>query len=340
MKVEVGSWGDIMNNRVVIFGAGKMGARALVELREKGRCVCAFIDNSAEKYFGEYKGLPVVDIDTYCKQYSGVEICIACKSSYAMEIKQQLDEAGLGPYFIYNSDMGYNWKRLISYSMPGQLEDVILYHILHDIDNIFYIDVGCNDPFDSSVTKLLYDTKNAHGINIDPHRALMEVVQNERPRDINLCVGVGAAPGKEEFFYQGGLSTFVKENAKGSLRSEEIEIVTLADICCSHVPKEQQIHILKIDVEGFERQVIEGADFVNYRPWVLCIESTLPNTSIPSHEDWEPLLLKGGYEYIMMQGVNRYYLAKEHMELKERFKPLDWLTAKYKVYTVNCELVI
>ena len=327
-----------MDNRIVIFGAGRFGARALVYLREKGRNVCAFIDNNAKSFRGGYRWLPVIDFETYLKEYNGVEICIACKSSYAIEIKEQLNEAGVCSYFVYNSDMGYTWERLISYSMPGQGEDVILYHVLRDIDDIFYIDVGCNDPFVNSVTKLLYDNKNAHGINIDPQSVLMDLVRHERPRDINLCVGVGASPGKQEFFYQGGMSTFVRENAKISLRSEEIEIVTLADICRQHVQNGQEIHILKIDVEGFEREVIEGADFSKYRPWVLCIESTLPNTSIPTWEEWEPLLLREGYNFMMMQGVNRYYLANERQELKDRFIPLDYLKAKYKVFSVQCKM--
>jgi len=327
-----------LDGKIVIFGAGKIGARALVYLRENGRNVCAFIDNNKKSFLGGYKGLPVIDLDMYREQYSGVEICIACKSAHAMQIKQQLEDANISSYFVYNSDMGYDWGRLISYTMPDQGEDVILYHVLHDIEDIFYIDVGCNDPFAGSVTKLLYDNKNAHGINIDPQKNVMDLVRKERPRDINLCVGVGAMPGRQKFYYQGGLSTFIKENAAVSFRSEDVEIVTLKDICDKNLPSGQQIHILKIDVEGYERQVIEGIDFSKYRPWIFCIESTLPNTSIPTFEEWENLILQAGYKFMMMQGVNRYYLAEEHGELENRFIPLDSLRKKYKVYNAYCEL--
>ena len=82
----------------------------------------------------------------------------------------------------------------------------------------------------------------------------------------------------------------------------------------------------------------ESIDFSKYRPWVFCIESTLPNTSISVFEEWENLLLSEGYKFKMMQGVNRYYLAAEHSELEDRFKPLNWLKAKYNVYNAFCEL--
>lgn len=149
---------------------------------------------------------------------------------------------------------------------------------------------------------------------------------------------VGAKSGRQKFYYQGALSTFVKGNASVSLREEDIEIVTLTDICDNKLLAGQQIHVLKIDVEGYERQVIEGIDFSKYRPWVLCIESTLPNTSIPVFEEWEELILQAGYKFMMMQGVNRYYLAEEHSELENRFMPLELLKTKYKVYNAYCEL--
>jgi hypothetical protein len=80
------------------------------------------------------------------------------------------------------------------------------------------------------------------------------------------------------------------------------------------------IHFIKIDVEGSENAVLQGADFGKIRPWIILLEATLPLSVEESHSDWEPLLLNAGYEYAYFDGLNRYYVASEHENLKAAFK--------------------
>jgi hypothetical protein len=68
-------------------------------------------------------------------------------------------------------------------------------------------------------------------------------------------------------------------------------------------------------VEGFETEVIRGMDFHRCRPWILVIEATLPDTRIPNHQKWEPLLLDREYRFAYFDGLNRYYVSREHREL-------------------------
>jgi glycosyltransferase involved in cell wall biosynthesis len=82
----------------------------------------------------------------------------------------------------------------------------------------------------------------------------------------------------------------------------------------------QGIPILKIDIEGAKKAVLQGADFGKIRPWIILLEATLPNGQKESCSDWEPLLLNGGYEYAYFDGLNRYYVAREHENLKAAFK--------------------
>lgn len=42
---------------------------------------------------------------------------------------------------------------LLSFSHEKTMEDIILYHVLKPETNIFWIDVGANDPVFDSVTK-------------------------------------------------------------------------------------------------------------------------------------------------------------------------------------------
>jgi len=93
-------------------------------------------------------------------------------------------------------------------------------------------------------------------------------------------------------------------------RSYEVPCKPLAAVCDEHVRSE--IHFLKIDVEGAEREVLEGCDFNRYRPWLLAIEATVPTTNTPSHEEWEPLVFAAGYEFALFHQINRYYVAREH----------------------------
>ncbi|KAK0330312.1 hypothetical protein LTR94_033320, partial [Friedmanniomyces endolithicus] len=96
-----------------------------------------------------------------------------------------------------------------------------------------------------------------------------------------------------------------------------VPVRTLASICEEHVRGE--IHFLKVDVEGFEGEVLRGMDFARWRPWVLVIEATLPNSRETNHESWEHLVTGQRYRFAWFDGLNRYYVAEEHAELLAHF---------------------
>jgi Methyltransferase FkbM domain len=107
----------------------------------------------------------------------------------------------------------------------------------------------------------------------------------------------------------------MKFRRRGSQRlSPNMPINIWLKVCADYVRGD--IHFLKIDVEGAERSVLQGCDFNRFRPWVLVIEATVPNTQTPCHEEWEDLVLRTGYEFALFHGVNRYYVARERLGLK------------------------
>ena len=224
----------------------------------------------------------------------------------------------------------------ISYAQ--NLEDVMLWRVLHDFGPGFYVDVGACDPVADSVTKAFYDA-GWHGINIEPMDVAFERVAVAREKDINLKVALGAQQGKITFYSVdegNGLSTSVEALAtkyiKEGRKVDEInvQVETLAHICEQYA--EGEIHFLKIDVEGGERCVLEGADFVNYRPWIILVESTEPNSTKPSYATWEPILLDASYSFVYFDGLNRFYVANEKMEaLAEGFScPPNWFDCYQK----------
>jgi FkbM family methyltransferase len=189
-------------------------------------------------------------------------------------------------------------------------EDLILLALLHDVEAGFYVDVGANYPIVDSVTKLFYD-KGWIGINIEPIESLYKQFLETRPKDINLRYGAGKAAGKatlREYTDISGHSTFNAEQKKQHDKSlkytdYEVDIRALKEIFEEY--KIKHIHFLKIDVEGFEYEVVAGNDWTKYRPEVVCIEA--------NHEsrNWQQIIEKNKYRFFIADGLNEYYVADE-----------------------------
>ena len=101
------------------------------------------------------------------------------------------------------------------------------------------------------------------------------------------------------------------------VKKRQIEVDTLENICVKYA--DEIIDFMKIDVEGFELQVLSGANFNKYRPKILVIESTEPNSQTSTHLAWEKVLISNRYSHCFSDGLNRYYLASECEELRKHF---------------------
>jgi FkbM family methyltransferase len=195
-----------------------------------------------------------------------------------------------------------------------QCEDFFLYHPLRHIRNGFYIDVGANSPNDISVTKAFY-LMNWSGVNIEPlHHHYLDLVR-DRPRDLNLNIGIGNNRSSFAFWERDGFSTMdPQEGRKYGRQSRVVYVYPLMEVVTNY--SITTCHFCKIDVEGFERQVLEGIDFTKFRPWSFCVESTLPGTTRPCYDRWEYILLAAGYKLGCAAWINRYYYdAVHHPEL-------------------------
>jgi FkbM family methyltransferase len=213
--------------------------------------------------------------------------------------------------------------RFISYAQNN--EDVLLWRALGHVRDGFYIDVGANDPVEHSVTKAFYDA-GWRGINIEPLPAHIAAFDTQRPGDINLAVAAGSAAGTLTLYDVPAVRGWASpEKSVADLHRAEghtvaeltVPVRTLTDVCAEHVRGD--VHFLKIDVEGFEGDVLRGMDFERWRPWVLVIEATLPNSRETNHASWEHLVTSRRYRYAWFDGLNRYYVAEEHAELLASF---------------------
>jgi FkbM family methyltransferase len=208
---------------------------------------------------------------------------------------------------------------MISYAQ--NYEDVLLNRVFAEHASGFYIDVGACHPVVNSVTKLFYD-RGWHGINIEPLPSASALFAQDRERDINLGIGLSDCDGTSQFYEcprSNELSTFSREQAD-ELRRQGLELIehsvpitTLARVCEEHAGP--TIDFLKVDVEKLEREVMAGGDWVRFRPRLLVIEATRPESNTPSYTDWEPLLLEADYLFAFFDGLNRYYVRAEDRHL-------------------------
>ena len=225
----------------------------------------------------------------------------------------------------------------ISYAQ--NFEDALLWRALGSVPRGFYIDVGAADPVYESVTKA-FSLAGWTGINIDASASAHLLLTADRPHDVNLRLVVASRDGVADFYSieeGNGLSTteagIAEQHAASGWRHaiERVETATLASICTKHAP--EHIHFLKIDVEGGERDVLVGADFGRFRPWVVIVESVRPvalrdaegrpvesaEAPTEAHHEWEHILVEAGYHFTLFDGLNRVYVAAEHAD---RLAPL------------------
>ena len=219
-------------------------------------------------------------------------------------------------------------------------EDYILGYVFKDQKSGFYVDVGANDPDQSSVTKYFY-LAGWRGINIEPIPELVEKLNKSRPEDTNLGVAISDRPGALTF-YKGlheasGLSTLsakiaASHRVKGfEFAKIKIPVTTLNTVLDEHAKDRPEITFINVDVEGFEKQVFSSVDFKRYHPRVIMAESTAPLTEVATHHLWESILIDNGYIFAMDDGLNRYYVHSSQERLLPKFIEANFCVLRDKL---------
>lgn len=207
---------------------------------------------------------------------------------------------------------------MTSISYAQNFEDVILARALVDVSEGFYVDVGAQDPVIDSVTRMFYE-RGWKGINIEPVFHWFERLQADRPRDVNLMCAISTREGSLTLHEStdSGLSTSSAEYARNhaaagwNMVKRSVPSRRLEGILAQHAP--EVVHFLKIDVEGMESEVLASLSLSRFRPWILVIEATQPNTTVDVSQAWEASVLEAGYRLAYRDGLNRFYLAEEQL---------------------------
>lgn len=201
----------------------------------------------------------------------------------------------------------------IIFSQTG--EEIVIQWILKDIKRGFYLDVGCHHPFKISNTFQLY-LNGWRGIAIDANPTLIEKWKRKRKNDIPLVAAVSDEE-KEVTFYEfkeSEVNTMDESmlhewKQKFNFRSErKLTTQTLTTILDTHLPKNQKIDLLTVDVEGNDFNVIKSIDLTKYRPKLIVVEiHGFDLSNIEKNEIYQ-YLTDQKYTLVSFATMNGYFL--------------------------------
>lgn len=166
-----------------------------------------------------------------------------------------------------------------SYGQDG--EDLILDRLLERQASGFFVDVGAHHPARFSNTYLFY-RRGWCGINIDAQPGSMQRFKCKRPRDINIECGVAGQPGLLTYyrFNEPALNTFDAGEAQRKNRAPyrlldtvDVEVQRLDTLLERHLPVDQSIDFMSVDVEGKDHEVLASNDWTRFRPRFVLAET-------------------------------------------------------------------
>jgi|694.fasta_scaffold101006_1 FkbM family methyltransferase len=207
-------------------------------------------------------------------------------------------------------------------------EDVFLARCFAGITDGFYIDVGAQHEEVDSVTRHFYEA-GWSGINIEPVAEFAATFKC-RERDLTVC----CAAGSDErlmpmaISLDSGLSSLDQKNAANTeslgllTETRIIHIRRLDDILLDIGLPEKDFEFLKVDVEGFELEVINGLNLHRYRPRIILCEVTEPNTCTKTENFAELCRVIESYDYtrVFFDGLNQWWCqATFFPELSQHF---------------------
>ena len=157
-------------------------------------------------------------------------------------------------------------------------EDLIILNYFKDINDGYYVDVGCYHPLHLSNTFLLHK-KGWNGVNIDISEYTIDLFNYLRPRDTNINTAVTNFDGSTKFYYQKKLSQLssIKKNTatkrmQGKIDEKDIKAYKLSTILNNTKYRHKKINFLNIDAEDSDFDVLCSIDFKIYRPDMICVE--------------------------------------------------------------------
>lgn len=147
-----------------------------------------------------------------------------------------------------------------------------------------YLEIGANHPFHLNNSYFFYK-KGCRGVNVEPDTELVKLLNEKRPEDINLQMGIGKTEAEQDFYVmsQSTLNTFDKPTAEEYTRDPQFGFPTIVGVKKIRVQPVNVLlekyfsntknYFLSIDVEGWDFEILSSIDFDRFRPTVICVET-------------------------------------------------------------------
>ena len=180
--------------------------------------------------------------------------------------------------FLFNIFQNIFFIPLKSYSDTFG-EDLFINNYFSEKGKGIYVDVGCNQPKINSLTYSLYK-KGWVGVNFDISERCIQLYNFFRKNDKNFNYSVGNNKKwvKSFIFYENCTMNTVDESFKKYTThsvNKKPEIKKVMQVTLDQVLLDNnisRIDYLNIDVEGYEKNVLEGFSIKKFRPSLISIE--------------------------------------------------------------------
>ena len=184
----------------------------------------------------------------------------------------------------------------------------------------FFVDVGCHHPTEGNNSYFFY-ARGWRGINLDGNADLIALYHKQRPRDISLCTLVSDQEREVDFYLMGVVSsmdaTFMTENKEqwdySKTKKLKLRTQTLTHILDQHLPKNQPIDFLSVDVEGHDLQVLQSLDFSRYLPSIIVVELFFARSIEDAKQ--HPItyhLTAQGYQLVYFSLISAFFEHQSH----------------------------
>src|ERR1700733_11054011 len=155
-----------------------------------------------------------------------------------------------------------------------------------DIAKVRYCDIGANHLRTLNNTFALY-VRGASGVLVEPDPNLVQLLKEDRPRDVVLNVGVAfdnQRSARLKRLSSNVFNTFLQSQAdlvsnssrnwqpdqrQNVVDEVDIELTPANDILSKHFA--DGIDFISIDAEGVDFPVLQSIDFKRFRPKMLCV---------------------------------------------------------------------
>jgi hypothetical protein len=208
-------------------------------------------------------------------------------------------------------------------SFAQNFEDVILNRAFTDKKQGFFLDIGAQHPVIDSVSRH-FILNGWNGILVEPVPAYAILLKEEYPHISVLQKYVGKK-GKREMYIVAdtGLSTSDEllaqayKNSGLNISNEICEGMTLDEIF--EFIGEVDIDWMKIDAENSEVEILNSWKSENVKPTIVVLEVLDPLHKSQINNEVTELMKSKGYIEVYFDGLNKFFLSKNHGEMKIHF---------------------